>query len=100
VLNIYLSNFDNIPSFVVKACLLALSKLYLNKIFEVAENRIDLFNDSLSPEVLACFNYGSNVRVRIRNFTDFHEAFNCMNDYSLLHMALLHSTKELIMCLF
>lgn len=84
MVDLYKKNFNLLPSFIVKACLLANAKTYLDRLFEMASDQFDFENHLIGPEVLECFNFGGPVRVRLRNFSDFHEALNSLNKHSLL----------------
>ena len=94
-IDLYLANFESLPAFIVKASLMSLSTVYTEKILEMTQ-AIDLDEDKFDKSIENCFKpegFG-NVRVNIKNFKDFHQAFDCLNSANLLQIGIVHSNKE------
>ena len=95
-IEIYLANFEKLPAFILKACLMSLSLVYTEKIFELP---INLDEDKFGHTIDSCFKpegFG-NVRVNLKHFKDFHQAFDCLNTANLLQIGIVQSNKENLM---
>ena len=56
-------------------------------------SQIDLADEFYDEEISSCFNFGGPVKVKIRHFVDFHKAFACLNELSLMEVGIIHSSR-------
>jgi hypothetical protein len=96
-LGVYTKNFDSIPIFLVKACFLHVKKELL-QILVSSSMPFEFSHELLPDEVLATFQPDGDQKrkVRLRNFTCFHEALNSMSSMNFLVMGILHSEGDLV----
>jgi len=107
-LGVYTKNFESIPIFLVKACFLYIKttnilKKELLQILLSSSMPFEFSHELIPDEVLATFQPDGDqkfefagTRLRLRNFTCFHEALNSMSCMNFLVMGILHSEGDMV----